>query len=88
MTANHEYCYWQDKVKMLTDILDAGAKSTRAYGLILKFCTVYWVSWDIRTAKLMNSKKTFFRATHCAPFLSVVLFSSLELEVITKKLLF
>ena len=66
MTANHEYCYWQDKVKMLTDILDAGAKSTRAYGLILKFCTVYWVSWDIRTAKLMNSKKTFFRATHCA----------------------
>ena len=67
MTANHEYCYWQDKVKMLTDILDAGAKSTRAYGLILKFCTVYWVSWDIRTAKLMNSKKTFSRATPEGP---------------------
>ena len=65
MAANHEYCYWQDKIKMLTGILDAGDISTRAYGLILKLCTDYWVSWDIRTAKLMNSKKTFFRATHC-----------------------
>ena len=66
MAANHEYCYWQDKVKMLTGIMDAGDISTRAYGLILKLCTDYWVSWDIRTAKLMNSKKTFSRATHCA----------------------
>ena len=67
MTANHEYCYWQDKVKMLTGILDAGDISTRAYGLILKLCTDYWVSWDIRTAKLMNSKKTFSRATPEGP---------------------
>ena len=69
MTAIHKYCYWQDKVKMLTDILDAGDLSTRAYGLILILCTVYWISCDIRTEKLMNSKKTFSRATHCGHFI-------------------
>ena len=71
MAANHEYCYWQDKVKMLTGILDAEDISTRAYGLILKLCTDYWVSWDIRTTKLMNSKKTFSRATHCVVFVRI-----------------
>ena len=65
MTAIHEYCYWQDKVKMLTDILDAGGLSTKAYGLILKLCTVYWVSCDKRTSKLINSKKTNSLLSHC-----------------------
>ena len=65
MIANHEYCYWQDKVKMLTDILDAGDLSTRAYDPILKFYIVYWVSYNIRTAKQINSKKAFSRAAHC-----------------------
>ena len=41
MIAIHGYCYWQDKFKMLTDILDAGDLSTRAYGLIMKLYTGY-----------------------------------------------
>ena len=65
MTAIHEYYYWQDKVEMLTDISDAGGLSTKAYGLIMKLSTVYWVSYSIRTAKQINSQKTFSRATHC-----------------------
>ena len=57
---------------MFTHILDAGDLSTRAYGLIQKFSTVYRVSYDIRTAKLMNSKKTFSRATHCEPIIGIL----------------
>ena len=65
MTAIHEYWYWRDNVKMLTNILDAGDLSTRAYGLILKFYIVYWISYDIRPAKQINSKKDISRAAHC-----------------------
>ena len=66
MKAIHEYWYWRDKFEMLTHILDAGDLSTGAYDPILKFYIVYWVSYNIRTAKQINSKKAFSRAAHCA----------------------
>ena len=65
MTASHEYWYWCDKFEMLTNILDAGGLSSRAYDLILKFYIVPWGSYDIRPAKQINSKKAISRAAHC-----------------------